>query len=162
MQRAQDLLGKLYLTNVVDVMTPAVICVDSELDMQEVVQLFERSRISCAPVVEDEGVLVGLISRSDVMRGRPRRDSETTVPPFPPNHVGVLVEDVMTKDVASVRETAPLAEAIHLMASQGVHRLPVLSHRDAVVGILSMTDVVRWLANQLPAESPRAEPEISC
>ncbi len=53
----------------------------------------------------------------------------------------------MTRVVLSLRDDATLAEAAELMASTGVHRVPILSRAGAVVGIVSTSDVARWLTS---------------
>jgi CBS domain-containing protein len=54
----------------------------------------------------------------------------------------------MTPLVFSVPETATLAEASALMAYEGVHRLVVVGPDNAIVGIISSMDVLRWVARQ--------------
>jgi len=51
-----------------DVMTTPVTTIDSETDLSEVALLLEKNRIKRAPVVQD-GKLVGLVSRADLLRG---------------------------------------------------------------------------------------------
>ena len=52
------------------------------------------------------------------------------------------VGDVMTKGVAVVDEMADLGDAMQIMASQGVRRLAVIRGGAAIVGILSLDDVI--------------------
>ena len=52
----------------------------------------------------------------------------------------------MTPVAFTLEETAPLAYAAALMATEGVHRLPVVALDGKVVGILSSMDVLRWMA----------------
>ncbi len=148
-----DLATRLRETPVSEVMTANVTCVDSELNMEELAQLFEKKHIRAAPVVEDEGVLIGMVSKSDLVRGCSHADADEEDAfdeggHFPPNSVGVIVDGIMTKDVASLRETASLAEAARLFASKGVHHLPVVTKDEVVVGMLSVMDLARWIASQ--------------
>jgi CBS domain-containing protein len=141
-----DLLAR---TPVSAVMTSRVTCVDSELDLSQLARVFSRAKVHAAPVVEDGGLLLGMISTAALVRGPTPEELEE--PAFPPDSIGVLVEDVMTLDVLSLEETASLVSAVHLMAQKGVHRLPVVSRDGVVVGILSVIDVMRWLARQTAA-----------
>jgi CBS domain-containing protein len=147
---------KLERTPVAEIMTTKVTCVDSELNLDEVAQVFEKKHIRAAPVVEDGGVLIGMVSKSDLVRGYGHEDEEDELDQdchFPPNCVGVIVDDIMTTDVAKLRETASLAEAARMFAARGVHHIPVVTKDEIVVGMLSVMDLVRWMAGQ-PGSDP--------
>jgi CBS domain-containing protein len=76
-------------------------------------------------------------------------DEETTVAQLPPGqHVddGSTVEEVMTRQVLTVRAGASLTEAAKIMVNAGVHRVPVLTARGALAGLVSTSDIVRWVA----------------
>ena len=148
-----DLSEKLDRTLVRSIMTVAVTCVDSELGLSQVAAVLEKDRLHLAPVVEDEGVLLGVVSRADLVRGRStEEDADENAPrAFPPDCIGLLVEDVMTMDVVKLSESASLSDAARLFARTGVHRVPVVARGDVVVGILSVMDLVRWIASQPPA-----------
>jgi CBS domain-containing protein len=64
----------------------------------------------------------------------------------------MLVADVMTSPVVSVRRGAPLEDAIHLLATAGISALPVVDPELRVVGIVSEADILR---EPLPRD-PRA------
>jgi CBS domain-containing protein len=147
----------LEQTPVTEIMTSKVTCVDSELNLDEVAHIFEKKHIHAAPVVEDEGVLIGIVSKSDLVRGYSTEDEEDEFGQdghFPPNCVGVIVDGIMTTDVAKLRETASLAEAARLFSTRDVHHLPVVTKDEVVVGIVSVTDLVRWIASQLESVPP--------
>lgn len=55
----------------------------------------------------------------------------------------MLVEDVMTRDVAAVHPEAPLVEAIRIMTERRVSGLPVIDGQGALVGILTEGDLLR-------------------
>lgn len=146
-----DLGTRLRRTPVSEVMTAKVTCVDTELNLDELAQVFEKKHIRAAPVVEDAGVLIGMVSKSDLVRGCTQDDEEDASNGgghFPPNCVGVIVDGIMTTDVASLRETASLAEAARMFASRGVHHIPIVTKDEIVVGMLSVMDLVRWIASQ--------------
>jgi CBS domain-containing protein len=149
----RDLGKRLRSTPVSEVMTAKVTCVDSELNLDELAQVFEKKHIRAAPVVEDDGVLIGMVSKSDLVRGHSHgdEDEEDALEEgchFPPNCVGVIVDGIMTTDVARILETASLAEAARLFAARGVHHIPVVTKDEVVVGMLSVMDLARWIAAQ--------------
>lgn len=152
--KPQQGLGKrLRSTPVSEVMTANVVCVDSELNLDELAHLFEKKHIRAAPVVEEQGVLIGMVSKSDLVRGHSHEDADADDAfeedsHFPPNCLGVIVEGIMTTDVAKLPETASLAEAAQLFAARGVHHIPVVTKDEVVVGMLSVMDLARWMAAQ--------------
>lgn len=61
----------------------------------------------------------------------------------------VTVGDAMTHDVLTVREDDGVEFALREMRRKGVRRAPVVGKRGALVGIVSLDDVVQHLATQL-------------
>lgn len=51
------------------------------------------------------------------------------------------VSDLRTRDVITISEDAPLADAAHWMSEYGVKKLPVVRH-DRLVGLVSRSDIV--------------------
>ena len=64
---------------------------------------------------------------------------------------GLRVEEVMTPEVASVRERDGVAETMELMRAKGVRRLPVVDERGALVGIVTADDFIDLLAEEISA-----------
>ncbi len=124
----------LRLTPVAEVMTQDVSCVTADVSLEALAKLFDARQISCAPVVDEVGNLIGLVTKTDVICEFYDLDQE------PP----VDVADVMTTRPTTVQELATLAEVVHLLPT--THHLPVTSASGKVVGILSTHDVIRWLA----------------
>jgi CBS domain-containing protein len=65
---------------------------------------------------------------------------------------GRVVREIMTPDVITVEQDAPLNEVVSLMTEKGIKRIPVLNN-GVVVGIVSRADILRALASSL-AQSP--------
>ena len=129
-----DLHEKLRRTQVSEVMTRSVTCVDSELGLGELARILQTLGLRGAPVVEDQGVLLGMISAEDAR--------------LPADSAGLLVEDVLSGEVVSLLETSSLTEAMELMAARKLHRVAVVSSNDVVVGILSLVDLARWISRE--------------
>lgn len=138
---AESLGTRLGRTPVREAMTTAITCVDSELGLKEVAELLERAGLKAAPVVEDGGMLLGMVELGDLIR-EPAEVSR-----------GTLVEDVMTAWVLELPESASLAEAAQFFANSGGTLAPVIASNGVVVGTLSTLDLVRWIAR---ASSGRA------
>lgn len=146
-----------------DVMTRNVSTVRTDARIEEAIATMLAHRISGLPVLNAKGRLAGILTEGDLLRR-----SEIATGPHRPAWLEFLrgpgraaadyvrvnsrrVEDVMTREVATVAEHAPLAEVVALMTGRHVKRVPVL-RGDELVGIVSRADLVRALG-QVLAES---------
>lgn len=144
-----------------DVMTAELITAASDLTVAELVDLLTENEVSGAPVVNEEGTPVGVVTLSDVARkatGRASVDLDRSRPEFflrgwedryTVEEVRALrieeeslsVRSVMTETLFTVEEDAPLEEIASVMLRGHVHR--VLVTRDGrLVGIISSLDLL--------------------
>src|SRR4051794_26923766 len=79
-------------------------------------------------VVDRDGRLLGVVSRSDLLRHPLARDPRAHLRPAPadPTPPPVTVADVMTTDVLALPPTADEADAAELMLARGVRSIPVV------------------------------------
>jgi CBS domain-containing protein len=143
------------------VMSPRVVCVRADLGTDSLISILVALDLRAAPVVDDDGKPIGVVSRSDLLRHR--REGEDGEPalrlvgPYgghgdylgPGFHTDVeseRVADVMMCLAFSLPQTASLSRAAAVMAYEGVHQIPVVADDGGVVGLISSLDVVRWLA----------------
>ena len=61
----------------------------------------------------------------------------------------LTVGDVISEELATVREQDGLPDALRVMRSRGVRRLPVLTHSGALAGILTIDDLLELVAEEL-------------
>ena len=122
---------------VASIMAHRVICVAPETQTSIVRELLLERGLTGAPVVDASGLVVGFVSRADLLRNRW---------PSP----AAKVSEIMTPLAVTISENASIAEASALMALEGVHRLPVVNNASAgkVVGVVSALDVLRWYARR--------------
>lgn len=62
---------------------------------------------------------------------------------------GVSVGDVMSRDIVTVRVQDDLADALEIMTTNAVRRIPVIDEDDEIYGILSIDDVIGVIAEEL-------------
>lgn len=164
------------ITPISEVMTKGAICVSADLSVEAVTALLLEHGISGAPVVDERGHAVGVISKTDLLRVTSQQvighDSNDLTPPLPrsesgpssraresstpiarspsrpPSRPGRTVGEIMTPVAFTMKETAPIAQAAAMMAFEAIHRLPIVSDAGEVIGILSSIDVLRWIAEQ--------------
>ena len=67
-QRTEGLRALAEGTAVADVMTKAVVCLAPEATLESVTDLFLRRGISGAPVVDDNWIPTGVITKTDLLR----------------------------------------------------------------------------------------------
>jgi len=151
-----------------DVMTRKVISVGAEASVLEAIRLMLQNKISGLPVVDGEGLLVGIVTEGDFLRRaetgtqrkRPRWLEFLTGPgrlagEYVRTH-GRKVSEIMTSDPVTIVEDTPLDEVVRLMEQHRIKRLPVVRDR-AVVGIISRANLLHALASvvrELPASAP--------
>jgi CBS domain-containing protein len=143
--------------NAKDVMTPDVVSVGPDATIGEVANALLTHGVSALPVLDGDA-LVGIVSEGDLMRRaeigteeRPRSwwlrlltDNATLAKEYTKSHAE-RVRDVMTREVITVTEDAPLAEVAATLERRRIKRVPVV-RGGRVVGILSRADLVRGLA----------------
>lgn len=137
-----------------DVMTKSVISVHPETPLKEVAQLLIDQRISGASVVDDDGVVVGVVSEADFLvkeqgaeavRHRPlawlvgeSRESNAQLA-----KVGaVTAGEAMTAPAITIESDRRISEAASLMTARCVNRLPVVEG-GRLVGIVTRADLMR-------------------
>jgi CBS domain-containing protein len=143
------------------VMSTPVLSAAPSTPIREAAWLMLTHRFSALPVVNNEDVLVGIVSEGDLLRRRELgterlrpRWLEFFVSPAElaeeySRSCGRIVGEVMTSKVITIAPEATLAEAVELMTSQHVKRLPVLKD-GRMAGIIARSDVLRALARSLP------------
>ena len=150
---------------VADWMSKDIVSFRPDQRLLDVEEVLVRERITGGPVVED-GVLVGVISRSDLVRQLEVERSKVeaanhSLDPFDRDEpfcspmavstavavrwAELKVRDVMLRDVVSVAPGDTLREAARMMAERGIHRVIVLVGGQPI-GALSALDVVRAAA----------------
>lgn len=126
---------------VADVMTmdPVVVAVDDSIE--EAARLLHANSISGLPVVDAAGVLVGVISQTDIVGvldspvGRVLRTQPS----------GFRVGELMTSPPVTVPLTGSLRDAARKMVDSRVHRLVATDDAGRPVGVLSAMDLVTLL-----------------
>lgn len=134
----------MIVMQVVESMTSPALTVTPLTTILAAARLVLERNVTALPVVTDEGALVGIVSRSDLLRHRVLADPRAHLIPVrvdttePPHTVG----QVMTTKLVTVRRCADDAEAAHLMLRHRVKSLPVVDG-DRLLGVISVTDILR-------------------
>lgn len=129
-------------TAVSKAMTREVVAVSPRDALSTVESLFDRRRFSSAPVI-DGGALVGVVSRTDLLRAG-RRDAAGHGGALAPLTSGVA-GDVATCPAISVSQRASVSEAAGLMVRHRIHRVFVVDEGE-LRGVFSTLDLLRVIA----------------
>jgi len=147
-----------------DVMQTGVATIDRDATLLDAHRLLVEEEIHGAPVVDEDGAVVGVISTLDILRAvREEHDSAAADPTyyreflefsgpdwasgpedFQDRLSQVTVADAMTGSVVAVRPDTPVPEIARLLRSNRIHRV-LVTEGDQLVGIVSTFDLVALL-----------------
>jgi CBS domain-containing protein len=149
-----------------DLMTPNPVSLQETATAGEAAAFLSGRGISAAPVINEAGAPVGVLSQTDLVvheresleSGRTRRRRVEYFTEAPGESQGVWhesptgepaeearVRDLMTPTVFTVRLEAPAAQVVEDMLALRVHRLFVVDESSVLVGVVTATDILRRL-----------------
>jgi CBS domain-containing protein len=136
------------------IMTEAVVAIEVDRPVSEVLDCFMQYPIHHLPVVR-HGRIVGMLSSADAMKLEffmPRAAADTAR--FLDQRV--TIERLMRSPVISATPETSITEAAERMVEAGVHALPVVDREERVLGLVTTTDVIRSLLRGPPRRAPAA------
>ncbi|MCA9114169.1 MAG: CBS domain-containing protein [Planctomycetaceae bacterium] len=167
--------GRLATLRVSDVMNPEVVTVSAAAPIEEAIVLLKSHHITGAPVIDDDGRFVGILSLSDLVDlhhppAAPLPDApEVSLPNSARIHgadptawrlydlaaplastsdsATLKVADRMTRLVVTVPADAALVQAARVMCDGHLHRVPVLDENGGLCGIVATMDILAALVN---------------
>lgn len=143
----------------VDIMSTNLITMKPEADIRELAEVLVINKISGVPVVDEDGILVGVVSQSDLVaqNKNPRAPSAVTLFDWViylesmdrlkaelDKMAGSTVGEIMTRKVITVAPETMLEELATIMSEKNVHTLPVVD-KGKLVGVIGKLDIVRSL-----------------
>jgi len=122
--------------------TPAVV-VQADTPFQEALKLMRDNKFRRLPVVDRDGVLVGIVSERDLLHASP--SPATTLSVWEVNYLlwKLKVADIMTHHVLTIDPESPLEDAASLMVSRKIGGMPVVDNQNHVLGVITETDIFR-------------------
>lgn len=135
-----------------DWMSTEVITVTADMPITNAHQIMKKNRIRRLPVLDEEGVLVGIVTIGDVREASP--SGATTLSIWELNYLWsqLKVSNVMTHKVVTVRDHEPLIAAAQLMLDHRISGVPVVDENNKLVGIVTESDVFRMLVKAQTGE----------
>lgn len=136
---------RLRSLRVEHLMNPDVVQVSASSTMEEVAEQLRQHDISSAPVVDEHGTCLGIISASDFLK-RDACVSERECSTQPPDD---SVASYMTAGVQTIRPETSMLKAALVMCTAHLHHLPVLDDQQRLVGMISTMDITSSLVNAI-------------
>jgi CBS domain-containing protein len=132
-----------------ELMTPNPVSIRDTATIAEAVSLLTDKGISGAPVIDDAGRPIGVLSRGDIVAYDRERAVHPTSSAAEEAQAGTIsprqVRDLMTPAVFSVAPETPASKVVGEMLALQVHRLFVVDKSGVLVGVISAPDVLRHL-----------------
>ncbi len=142
-------------------MTKEVVSLTPEQELQSAVKTLMERHIKGAPVVDSEGVLLGVLTEDDLLAGNSRLHIPTMISilgemtAWPPsilkfNHelkkaASSTVGGAMSTDVEVLSRGDTLEDAATKLHEMGLSMLPVVENK-RVVGVVTRSDILRCLS----------------
>jgi CBS domain-containing protein len=120
------------------IVTKDVRIIDPESTVKDAAALMVKEKIGCLVVFSLKGA-IGIVTERDMLR-------KVTAPGNDPNKL--LVKDIMSSPLISTPILTTVGEAAKLMIKEEVKRLIVTDGDGGFAGLLTMTDMVRWMASK--------------
>jgi CBS domain-containing protein len=124
--------------SVADYMTERVVSLSKQTNVIDAIKKMLDHKITCAPVIDEQGHLIGMFSEKDGMRVF----LESVYDQGVPGKVG----DFMTTEIISVDSKSSIVDLAEKFQNSSVRSFPVFNHAK-LVGIISRTDVLRALVS---------------
>ena len=148
-----------------EIMNENVVVLHPNMSIREASELLEKNKIGGAPVVDNNGKLVGILTTKDIIslvKSRmenigiyivstpfdfmdfyqfdiPLEDKRSMVDEISRIKVG----EIMRKKVHTVREEDDIYKLLDILVKKEVSRVPVVDKDERVVGIITRSDVLK-------------------
>jgi len=132
---------------IADIMTREVFTLSPDLPADEAAASLAAHGVGGAPVLEADGRIVGILSRTDLTDPERRRPGTSPT-----------VRDLMTPGMLALRASDTAMNAVRLMVREEVHHVIVLGERGELAGIVTSSDVLRALVAGDPEDAPAGDP----
>jgi predicted transcriptional regulator len=120
-----------------------IVITEKSVSVVDAAKLMRSHHVGDLVVVEEKGGRkhpVGIVTDRDIV-------VEVVAAGVDPE--SLKVGDIMGPEVATVRESEGLFEALRYMRDKGVRRMPVVDREGGLIGILTLDDVLSLLAEEM-------------
>jgi CBS-domain-containing membrane protein len=111
-----------------DIMTSRVVAVGPDASYREMAATLRAHRVSGLPVVDAEGIVVGVVSETDLLTKRGK--------------AGRTAADLMSRPAVTTSPDELVSSVARMMSRHKLRRMPVVDSRGHLVGIVCRSDVL--------------------
>jgi CBS domain-containing protein len=132
------------------VMTRPAVTIGEDQRLTDAVDLMLRKDVKRLPVVNENGVLTGMLSRVDVFRTITREGPDWEAFRQREVQVGNLryVSDIMRRDTQTVRPDTPVEEVLRIIDTDDIQRVSVVSEEGRFLGMIADRDLLGAFAGK--------------
>lgn len=144
-------LDRRPLTQVQDLMSKQIISLKDTATVLQAWQILSEKAVGQAPVVDEQGHLVGLLTRADLLK--PERL------PSPDSHALAWraftlqnVTEIMVTPVPSVAPETDIRRVARVLLDSGLPGLPVVDDQGMLAGFIARSDILRAVVTEPPLD----------
>mgnify|MGYP003455103485 CR=1 FL=1 len=129
-----------------DMMHKGVTCLSPDTAVRAVAMKMKELDVGAIPIAKN-GQLAGMITDRDIAIRCVANGKDLSK---------VTAKDMMTPDVVCCRDTQDVQDAVRIMESKKIRRLPVLDEAKHMVGMVSLGDISHALSQDTTGEVTKA------
>ena len=151
-----DLEKPIESLTAADLMSCALVTIPEEMSQRDAAKLLAERDVRGAPVVDENGRCIGVVSTTDFLRATFVETMESPLAAeadfccpwqvFDHEKLSGCVKDIANKCPKTVSPNTPIGDLAQMMVASHIHRLIVVEDAGALVGIVSGTDLLGALA----------------
>ena len=121
-----------------DVMSVDIVCAKKDATIIEVATRIVLARFNGIPIINDDGLPIGIITTIDVLRAiNDGKDLNITT-----------IGDIMKNNPLVAKQNDEIEETIDIMDKNGISMVPVVEDDGRIIGICSRSDILKEILNE--------------
>ncbi|HBF36724.1 MAG TPA: histidine kinase [Firmicutes bacterium] len=132
-----------------EIMTHPVITIKEEQHLSEAVRLMVQRKLKRIPVINEQGTLVGMLSRVDIFHSMTQ--SAPGWAHLEERNIVITnntsVKEIMTREMNTVKPETPISEVIEKICSDDIQRAAVVDNQGRFLGLISDFDLLPFISN---------------
>jgi acetoin utilization protein AcuB len=130
-----------------DWMTREVITITPETSLKEAHDIMSSKNIRRLPVAT-HGKVLGIVTLGDIRGAEPSKASSLSIWEMNDLLANLKISEIMTRNPATIQQTASIGEAARIMLEKKFSGLPVVDEENHLVGIITESDIFRLVVSE--------------
>lgn len=135
----RDMVNEAFEKKASDIMDKRFLSLNTNMKLSECAQLLIKTELSGAPVVNDQGRLVGVLSQKDCLKFILDMKYH--------NSVDADISNYMSKTVMSIHEDEKILYMTELFIKNNFQLYPVIDEENLLLGVVTRTSLFKEIAN---------------